>query len=157
MEASDEPPRQHPRRAVQGAAAIPSGVQATIEPKVENPRGGAADQRRGDIKVHKDDTTWMLDVGVVCSCTHRYVSDGADTSPGVAATAYASVKCARHEDQPNFVPFIVETGGRVNRAGLHILDLLSGKASQTWPLRRWMVGRRGLGLWRSHTVASGPR
>ena len=72
-------------------------------------------------------------------------SSGADTSPGVAATAYASVKCARHEDQPNFVPFIVETGGRVNRAGLHILDLLSGKASQTWPAvsllsgPEWMV------------------
>ncbi len=126
------------------------GVQATIEPKVENPRG-AADQRRGDIKVHKDGTTWMLDMGVVCSGTHRYVSDGADTSPGVAATAYASVKCARYEDQPNFVPFIVETGGRVNRAGLHILDLLSGVQGVAD-----VVGRRGFGLWRSHTVASGP-
>jgi hypothetical protein len=36
-------------------------VQATIEPRVENPQG-AADQRRGDIKVHKDGTTLVLDV-----------------------------------------------------------------------------------------------
>jgi hypothetical protein len=40
-------------------------VQATIEPRVENPQG-AADLRRGDIKVHKDGTTWVLDVGVMC-------------------------------------------------------------------------------------------
>ena len=37
-------------------------------------------------------------------------------------------------DQPKFVPFIVETGGRVNRAGLQILNLLStvqGAAEET--------------------------
>jgi hypothetical protein len=50
-------------------------VQATIEPRVENPQG-AADQRRGNIKVHKDGTTWILDVGVVCPGTRPHVSEG---------------------------------------------------------------------------------
>ncbi len=70
-------------------------VQATIEPRVENPQG-AADQRRGDIKVHKDGTTWVLDVGVVCPGTRRHTSAGADTTPGVAAEGYAATKSARY-------------------------------------------------------------
>jgi hypothetical protein len=66
-------------------------VKATIEPRAENPQG-AADQRRGDIKVHKDGTTWVLDVGVVCPGTRRHTSAGADTTPGVAAEEYAAVR-----------------------------------------------------------------
>ncbi len=65
--------RQHAGRAVQGAAAIPPS-QATIE--------GAADQRRGDIKVHKDGTTWDWTWGGVPRA-------GADTTPGVAAAGAA--------------------------------------------------------------------
>ncbi len=41
---------------------------------------------------------------------------------------YAATKSARYADQQNFVPFLVETGGRVNRAGIQLLDLLSGVA-----------------------------
>ncbi len=95
-----------------------SDIQATIEPRAQ----GAADQRCGDNKVHKDGTTWTLDVGVVC--TRRHVSDGADTTP--VAAMYAATKSARSADEHNFVPFIVETGGRIDRAGIQILDLLSG-------------------------------
>jgi hypothetical protein len=102
-------------------------VQATIEPRMENPQG-AADQRRGDIKVHKDGTTWVLDVGVVCPGTRRHTNAGADTTPGVAAEEYSATKSARYADQHNFVPFIVETGGRVNYAGIQFLDVLSGVA-----------------------------
>jgi hypothetical protein len=30
--------------------------------------------------------------------------------------AYAAVKAASYADQDNFIPFILETGGRVNKA-----------------------------------------
>ncbi len=53
---------------------------------------------------------------------------GADTTPGVAAEEYAATKSARYADQFNFVPLIVETGGRVNCAGIQFLDVLSGAA-----------------------------
>ena len=33
---------------------------------------------------------------------------------------------AKYGDQSNFVPFIVETGGRINAAGLKFFDTVSG-------------------------------
>jgi hypothetical protein len=33
-----------------------------------------------------------------------------------AAEAYAAVKAAKYADQDNFIPFILETGGRVSKA-----------------------------------------
>ena len=88
------------------------GVQTTREPRVENPQDGR-DQRRGDIiRVHKDGTTWVVDVGVMCPGTTRYVGEGAATVPGTAAVVYVGVKMDKYSDQPNFVPFIVEMGGR---------------------------------------------
>ncbi len=59
------------------------------------PQDGA-DQRRGDIKVSKHGNTWILDVGVVCPGTQRYVDQGSGTTPGLAAEAYAAVKAAKY-------------------------------------------------------------
>ncbi len=102
---------------------------------------GAADQRRGDIKVHKDGTTWILDVGVVCPGTRRHVSEGADATPGVAAEAYAATKNARHADQHNFV-----TGeGSTAPASRSSTCCRAWLESQMWPLCWWMVGCRGSG------------
>ena len=109
----------------QALGRIP-GVQATREPRVENPQDGG-DQRRGDIRVHKDGTTWVIDVGVVCPGTARYVGKGAATVPGAAAAVYEGAKMDKYRDQPNFVPFIVETGGRVGVAGRRFLDTLIGR------------------------------
>jgi hypothetical protein len=88
-------------------------VQATLEPRVTTSRG-PGDQRRADIKVNKDGTTWLVDVGVVvCPGTQRLLALGTDTVPGLAAATYHDVvKEAKYGDQTNFVPFIVETGGR---------------------------------------------
>ena len=102
-----------------------TGVRTTREPRVENPQGGG-DQRRGDIRVHKDGTTWVVDIGVVCPGTAQYVGKGAATVPGKAASVYEDVKVAKYIDQSNFVPFIVETGGRVGVAGRRFLDTLVG-------------------------------
>ncbi len=55
-----------------------------MEPRVPNPQTGA-DLRRGDIKVHQGGTTWILDIGVVCPGTQRYVDQGSQTTPGRAA------------------------------------------------------------------------
>jgi hypothetical protein len=64
----------------------------------------------------------VLDVGVVCPGTQRYVDQG---SAGLAAEAYAAVKVAKHADQDNFIPFILETGSRVNKAARDWLDALT--------------------------------
>jgi hypothetical protein len=101
-----------------------SGTSATVEPRVLQPQDGA-DQRRGDIKVSKHGNTWILDVGVVCPGTQRYVDQGSGTTPGLAAEAYAAVKVAKYADQDNFIPFILETGGRVNKAARDWLDALT--------------------------------
>ena len=71
-----------------------SGTSATVEPRVLQPQDGA-DQRRGDIKVSKHGNTWILDVGVVCPGTQRYVDQGSGTTPGLAVEAYAAVKAAK--------------------------------------------------------------
>ncbi len=96
----------------------------------------AADQRRGYtctyIKVHKKDgTTWTLDVGVVLEAWSGAVWPARGLTPRRAAEACAATKSARYADQHNFVPFTVETGGRVNCAGMQILDVLSGVAGVT--------------------------
>ena len=101
------------------------GVQATLEPRVTTPQG-PGDQRRADIKVHKDGTTWLVDVGVVCPSTRRLLEKGTDLTPGLAAAVYSDIKAAKYSDQSNFVPFIVETGGRINTAGLEFFDKISG-------------------------------
>ncbi len=82
------------------------------------------DQRRGDIKFIKHCNTWVLDVGVVCPGTQRYVDQGSGTTPGLAAEASAAVK-AKYADQDNFIPFILETGGHVNKAARDWLDALT--------------------------------
>ncbi len=50
------------------------------------------------------------------------------TTPGLAAEAYAAVKAAKYADQDDNViniPFILETGGRVNKAARDWLDTLT--------------------------------
>ena len=101
------------------------GVQATLEPRVTTPLG-SGDQRRADIKVHLGGTTWLVDVGVVCPGTPRLLVAGTAETPGRAAALYSSIKAAKYRDQSNFVPFIVETGGRINAAGLEFFDTVSG-------------------------------
>jgi hypothetical protein len=40
------------------------------------------------------------------------------------AEAFAAIKAAKYVDQPNFVPFIVKTGGYINRRAHLFLDTL---------------------------------
>jgi hypothetical protein len=58
--------------------------------------------------------------GIICPGSQRLVSKGTDTIPGKAAALYEDKKT--YSDQANFVPFIVETSGRINAAGLQFLS-----------------------------------
>ena len=54
--------------------------------------------------------------------------------------AYTWTKMDKYIDQPNFVPFIVETGGRVGVAGRWFLDTLIGRLASDGACagrRRW--------------------
>ena len=67
------------------------GVQAVLEPMVTT-RRAPGDQRRGDIKVIKSGTSWILDVGIICPGSQRLDSKGTDTIPGKAAALYDGKK-----------------------------------------------------------------
>jgi hypothetical protein len=73
-------------------------------------------------EVHQGGTTWILDIGVVCPGTQRYVDRGSQTTPGRAAEACAAIKATKHADKPNFVLFTVEAGGYINRRSHLFLD-----------------------------------
>ncbi len=64
----------------------------------------------------------------------QYVDLGSHATAGRAAEAYAAIKSASCVDQPNFVRFIVETGGYINSRAHLFLDTLRG--SQGSPRRR---------------------
>jgi hypothetical protein len=55
-------------------------------------RRAPGDQRRGDIKVIKSGTSWILDVGIICPGSQRLVSKGTDVIPGKAAALYEDKK-----------------------------------------------------------------
>jgi hypothetical protein len=95
------------------------GVQAVREPMVMT-RRAQGDQRRGDIE-------WdLLNPGRGRHSSgpgsQRLVSKGTDTIPGKAAALCDGKKTKTYSDQASFVSFIVETGGRINAAGLQFLS-----------------------------------
>jgi hypothetical protein len=118
------------------------GNSATVELRVLNPQDGA-DQRRGDIKVSKHGNTWILDVGVVCPSRPSATSTRAVT-PHLAAKAYAAVKAAKYCDQDNFITFMPEIGGRVNKAARDWLDRLPTQANR-YPVRMTIWGTHRCG------------
>ena len=82
-----------------------------------------------------DGTTWLVDVGVVCPGTPRLLAMGTAQTSGGAAAVYSDIKAAKYGDQNNFVPFIVETGGRIYAAGLDFFDTVSGALEGDTPPR----------------------
>jgi hypothetical protein len=104
---------------------------------------------------HQGDQEWdllVLNVGIICPGSQRLVSKGTDTIPGKAAALDEGKKTKTYSDQASFVPFIVETGGRINAAGLQFLSrILPLEAEGTAGLTR-RHGRAALrgshGRWR---------
>ncbi len=54
--------------------------------------------------------------------TQRCVDQGSDTTLGLEAETSAAVKAAKYADHDNFIPFILETGERVNKVAREWLD-----------------------------------
>jgi hypothetical protein len=78
---------QRPGRVAQPHAGGPS------RPGTEgNDSASPGRPRRGDIKVIKSGTSWILDVGIICPGSRRLVSKGVDTIPGKAAAIYDGKK-----------------------------------------------------------------
>jgi hypothetical protein len=73
-------------------------------------------------------------VGIICPGSQRLVSKGTDTIPGKAAALYDGKKTKTYSDQANFVPFIVEIGGRtIAYESTMVLDYLGMKSlSNEW-------------------------
>ncbi len=72
---------------------------------------------------------------------------GTDTIPGKAAALYEDKQTKTHGDQTNFVPFIVETGGRINAAGLQFLSRslpLEAEGTAGLARRRGRAALRGI-------------
>jgi hypothetical protein len=75
QEAVEEGGHNWVRNALAASLNRMPGVQAVFEPMVTT-RRAPGDQRRGDIKVMKSGTIWILDVGIICPGSQRLVSTG---------------------------------------------------------------------------------
>jgi hypothetical protein len=70
--------------------------------------------------------TWILDVGVVCPGTRRYVDQGSSTTRrDWWRRPRGAFKAAKYAHEDIFITFILETGGRVNKAARDWLDALT--------------------------------
>ena len=68
------------------------------------------------------------------------------TTPGLAAEAYAAIKAAKYAAQDNFIPFILETRRRVNKAARDWLDALTApEPGEKCPARTTTRGTRRRG------------
>ncbi len=109
-----------------------SSTGAVLEPMVIMTRRAAG----GDIKVIKSGTSWILDVGIICPGSQRLVSKGTDICRHNPRQGGSPLR--RQEDEDVQRPgelraFIVETGGRINAAGLQFLSrILSLEAEHGW-------------------------
>jgi hypothetical protein len=62
-----------------------------------------------------------------------------DTIPGKAAALCDGKKTKTYSDQANFVPFIVETGARINAAGLHFLSFVVEAGGRLGPAAKKLI------------------
>ena len=77
------------------------------------PRTGDG-QKRGDIRFARNGVTHILDVQVTCPATKAKVGSlRTHVRPGAAAEHAFEGKKTHHSGVQNFMPIIVETGGRI--------------------------------------------
>jgi hypothetical protein len=102
-------------------------VTASIEPRVED-----EGQRRADIKVTKNGVVTYLDIGVTCPASRNKVTvNQTHLVPGAAAAAYHVIKANKYANLPadiHYLPFIVETGGRLHIVARDFINQLIDKA-----------------------------
>ena len=92
---------------------------------------------RADLVVRQGHQQWFVDVTVTCPATAAQVANDAHVKHSVAAAASYQRKLVKYApvlgvvrpagstaDIPGFVPFVIETGGRVYQRSVQWLDQL---------------------------------
>ena len=111
-----------------------SGVQVSEEPRIGRESG-----MRADLKISRDGKRWYLDVGITNAGTLANVNRGAHEKCAVAADVYFDAKIDKYASVlggvktdglgrkyvDGFIPFVVETGGRIAPRSVEWLDKLT--------------------------------
>ncbi len=84
------------------------------------------------LEVIKSGTSLILDVGIICPGSQRLVSKGTDTIPCKAAALACLYETKTYSDQA-----VVETGGRINAAGLQFLSRILPACNSSPGSCRW--------------------
>jgi len=99
-------------------------IDVRAEPSV--PRDGR--HLRADIAVTFNSVITYVDVGITCPATRAQVRGGSHKEPGKALEKSEKVKLQKYDHlKPNFVPFILETGGRLNERARTFVEELASK------------------------------
>jgi hypothetical protein len=108
--------------------AIVNSTVPMVEPccsrRTARTRGAATSRSASTATRGSSTSTWCAPEPSAMS-TRAVVPWYHGTTSGHAAEAYAAVKVAKYADQDNLIPFILETGGRVNKAARDWLDALT--------------------------------
>ena len=105
----------------------------------EQPRIGPESAKRPDLRITRDEKCWYLDVGVTNAGTLANMRRGAHLKCAIAADGYFDAKVDKYaplmegvkRDElgrkyaNGFIPFVVETGGRIAPRSVEWLDKLT--------------------------------
>ena len=130
MEAGDEEARQHPRQAGDSAGTCQWDLSYSRAESAAaaGRRGPEARRHQGQqARQHVDPRRWR---GVPRDPALRRQWQWYHT--GTGGGDLAAVKAAKYADQDNFIPFILKTGGRVNKAARDWLDALTAPEPGEW-------------------------
>ena len=109
---------------------IPSISQVQLEP-----RTGQGD-KRADIRLASKGIQYVLDVQVTCPATEKTVTRlKTHLYPGAAAERAYARKQSHHSGVENFVPIIVESGGRIHPKSCSFIRNVVGEGGSQSPSR----------------------
>ena len=110
--------------AIAGALNRIEGIRASA---VTQPRVDGSTQRRSDVRICRSDgMQWLLDVTVTnVGLAGMVLRHNSHKVPGAVAEAASKRKQDKYKDVENFVPFALETGGRICLAGSTFVDRIT--------------------------------
>ena len=110
--------------AIAGALNRIEGIRASA---ASQPRVDSNSQQRSDVRICRNDgMRWLLDVTVSnVGKAGMVVRHNSHKVPGAVAEAASKRKQDKYADVENFVPFAIETGGRICVAGSEFVDFIT--------------------------------
>jgi hypothetical protein len=115
-----------------------ASVASSVEPVLRPLRGAQAaaltnrQEERGDILAVLPDAVTVIDVSIVHPAASTYMRQAASTE-GAAAAARDQAKRARYQltnpDGYDFIPFSVETFGRIGKPAMALINTLASSAA----------------------------